>query len=705
MSCLLLRHCFVPVLALVVGLGLSSGLQGQETVCARVSLEVRQEVSLARQAFEARMGITNTLPQDITDVQVTLQFSDEAGNDVLGSSSSASDPAVYFFHRADVSAGGSTEAPHPTTVQKGKEAVLVWTLIPTLTAANAGGATPNGRIYLIGAELRYMSAGKQEIVPINPDFIRVKPLPEIQMDYFLPYDVSGDDPLTPVVEPPVPFSLGLRCRNVGVGTAKDLAIESSPPKILRNEQDAPVQFTIHSTRVNDQTVSPGLVVDAADLASGASAMMRWEMRSRLSGRFTEFTAEVSHSDELGGALTALLNNPSTHRLEGEVLVDLPGRDAVVDFLAWESMSLESTTLRVYESRQVNPEVSTDMEDTIVPGSNINLLATMTGGALGLAGSPTSQAFSYVRATDPWSGNKPIKRVVRSDGKVLPARNAWLSKRYFVAYPGAVPVTEFHVHVFDWLPAGMTAVSWQVEYDASALANHPPVLGSLASRIVQHLSEVTFDVTASDPDGMPVALSLPIRPYGAAFTVDNNGAGTFTWTPGGQGVPQIGDFPLTFQASDGVLTTSRTIVLTVTDVTPIDAWKKRWWPEDDPDSANSADPDADGLTNLYEYALDLDPTRSSTHQRPVLSRVEISGKHYLSLSVVRRTGDPSLHVNLVGSGDPALPRAEWSVVSTGVDVADASTPPGFKRVKFVDSVALEDSPAGRFVRLQVSYMGL
>lgn len=702
-----LLHRFVPALALalVLGLGLSSRLLGQETVCARVSLEVRQEVSLARQAFEARMGITNTLPEDITNVQVVLNFSDEAGNVVQGSSSSASDPAVYFFHRADLSGGGSAESPHPTTVPKGKEAVLVWTLIPTLTAANAGGATPNGRMYQIGAELRYMAAGKQEIVPINPDFIRVKPLPEIQMDYFLPYDVSGDDPLTPVVEPPVPFSLGLRCRNVGVGTAKDLAIESSPPKILRNEQDAPVQFTIHSTQVNDKSVSPGLAVDAADLVSGASAMMRWEMRSRLSGRFTAFTAEVSHSDELGGALTALLNSPATHRLEGEVVVDLPGRDGIVDFLAWDSMSSEGASLKVYESRQVNPAVSADLDDTVVPGSNVNLAATMTGGVVGLSGSPTSQAFSYVKSVDPWSGGKPIKRVVRSDGKVLPARNAWLSKRYFVAYPGAVPVTEFHVHVFDWLPAGMGTVSWHVEFDGSALANHPPVLAALANRIVQHHTQVTFDVTATDPDGTPVAVSLPIRPYGAVFTVDNNGAGTFTWTPGGQSVPQIGDFPLTFQASDGVLTTSRTIVLTVTNTDPIDAWKKRWWPEDDPDSANGADPDADGLTNLYEYALDLDPTRSSTHQRPVLSRIEIGGKHYLSLSVVRRTRDPSLWVNLVGAGDPSLPRAEWPVVSTGEEVTDASTPPGFQRVKFVDSVALEDSPTGRFVRLQISYMGL
>ena len=674
----------------------------QQTVCAKVQLEIRQEIALARQAFEARLGITNSLPSNLTNVRVVLKFADENGNPVAGSSTTAIDPAVYFFAKQEISAGGTASAPHPPTVAAGTEVTLIWTMIPTLTAANVAGAGANGVIYQIGAQLLYTTGGKDEIVNINPDFIRVKPLPEIQLDYFLPGPVSGDDPLTPIPEPPVPFSLALRARNLGLGTARSLTIESSAPKILRNDQDAPVKFTINSVRLNDAPVRTDLIVSGGDLSSGSSAMVRWEMRSKLSGVFSSFTAELSHSDELGGALTALLRDPATHRLEGEVLVDLPGRDHVVDILAWESASGSNSPLRVYESRNVDPTVTADLSDMVVPVANIQLAAPVVSNAgayvvsLG-APSPVGGAFAYVRGVDPLSGNRPIKRVVRSDGKVLLGQNAWLTRDYIQGNP---PSTAFRLHIFDALPVGIGAVSWRVEFDNAAI-NHAPVLGALANRIVRHGQPVAFNVTASDPDGQIVALGLATRPYGSEFTVGNDGTGSFAWTPGAtEGIPQKGDFPMNFVASDGLLSTQRTVVLTVTDALLIDSWKARWWPPGDSASANGADPDGDGLSNLYEYALDLDPTRSSTAQRPVLTRESINGKHYLALTALYRTDDPSLIVDTVASSAAGAPIEQWTSTAATSVIDTTNTPPGFTHVRFTDSVALEDSSTGRFVRLRV-----
>jgi hypothetical protein len=676
--------------------------QAQETVCAKVFIEIRQEVALARQAFEARMGITNSLPDNLTNVQVTLRFADEDGNPVAGVTTTVVDPNAYFFYRAEASAGGSASVPHPSTIASGSSPTLVWTLIPTLTAANAG-VTPSssGKIYQIGAELRYSIAGKQEIVTVNPDFIRVKPLPEIQLDYFVPYDVPGDDPLTLIVEPPVPFSLALRARNVGIGVARSFTIESQPPKILRNDLGAPVQFTLNSTRLNDGLMNPSLLVEAGDVASGQSAMIRFEMRSKLAGRFTEFTAELSHSDELGGALTALVRPPSTHRLQGEVLVDLPGRDGVVDFLAFDSMTSDTSPLRVYESQSVDPSVAANLEPALVPANNINLAAPLSGSAIQLATpSPIANAFSYVRGIDPWSGTRKLKRIVRSDGKILNPQNAWLSRHYGPPSPGATPVTVFYVNVFDWQGNGSGSISWALEYEA-APSNRAPVLGPLGNRIVKHGQPVTIAVTSSDPDGQSVAVSLPIRPYGSSFSTDNNGSGSFTWTPGDQGIPQLGDFPLTFSASDGIATATRTVVLTVTNGESVDAWKSRWWTAGDPNSANYADPDGDGLQNLYEYALDLDPTRSSTHQRPMLTQIEQGGKHYLALTAMYRTDDAKLVVDVVGSPDKDVSDSAWTPVSAGSTVDATTTPSGFRRERFQDLVALEDSPTqARFLRLRV-----
>lgn len=57
----------------------------QETVCARVKIEIKQELTLERQAFDAEMRITNTLPSTALDrVHVDVWVTDEAGQPITG---------------------------------------------------------------------------------------------------------------------------------------------------------------------------------------------------------------------------------------------------------------------------------------------------------------------------------------------------------------------------------------------------------------------------------------------------------------------------------------------------------------------------------------------------------------------------------------------------------------------------------------------
>lgn len=51
-----------------------------DSVCATVKIEIRQELALERQAFEARMRINNGLTGiNLTDVAVILSFEDADG--------------------------------------------------------------------------------------------------------------------------------------------------------------------------------------------------------------------------------------------------------------------------------------------------------------------------------------------------------------------------------------------------------------------------------------------------------------------------------------------------------------------------------------------------------------------------------------------------------------------------------------------------
>ena len=114
-------------------------------------------------------------------------------------------------------------------------------------------------------DLLYDLAGEEKVTEVTPDYIFVKPMPEIALDYFLPVDVYGDDAFTPEIEPSVPFSLGLRVNNSGHGTAKNLKIDSAQPKIVENEQGLLMGFNIEGSEVNGKSSADSLLVDIGDI--------------------------------------------------------------------------------------------------------------------------------------------------------------------------------------------------------------------------------------------------------------------------------------------------------------------------------------------------------------------------------------------------------------------------------------------------------
>ena len=237
--------------------------------------------------------------------------------------------APLFFIRLDslenIDAVSGTGVVEPLTA-----ADIHWLIIP---APGASKAIPRGTLYYVGASLTYTIGGEEHFTSVSPDYIFVKPMPELTLDYFLPSDVYGDDAFTDEIEPPAPFSLGLRAFNNGSGTAKDMKIDSAQPRITDNEQGLLIGFVIEACEINGRSAARSLLADFGDIGPGAVGSARWRMSCTLSGQFVAFDAALSHSDELGGTLTSLVDAADTHLLVRDVRVDLPGRDAVRDFLA------------------------------------------------------------------------------------------------------------------------------------------------------------------------------------------------------------------------------------------------------------------------------------------------------------------------------------------------------------------------------------
>ncbi|MGE0086295.1 MAG: Ig-like domain-containing protein [Desulfococcaceae bacterium] len=554
----------------------------EDGICARVKIEIRQEMTLERQAFDAHMRINNGFGNIfLDDVSVDVLFSDENGNSIIASSD-PDDTQALFFIRID-SMEGIEAVDGNGTILPDSSADIHWLIIPAPGASNGLEA---GTLYYVGATLSYYINGKQEEIKVSPDYIYVKPMPELTLDYFIPEDVYGDDAFTAEIETPVPFTLGVRVSNKGFGTAKNLKIQSAQPKIVENEQGLAIGFLIEGSEVNGNPAEPTLLADFGDILPNRAGIGRWSMTCTLSGKFVDFTADISHSDELGGELTSLVKGtPVTHFLIHDVLVDVTGRDSIKDFLA---KPVSGDGCKVYESENMDTDVTDQSASSTLSGSGdtFTLSTSLNAG------------FVYVKLTDPANGTLTVKEVVRADGKKLPADNAWFSKTR-----DADNNWLYYFNLFDVSSTG----SYTVIFQNSQQGPQPPNLGFIPDRSKPEDQQLGFLVTASDPNGTVPVLTCSALPAGAQFTDQGNGTGMFSWTP----LPgQSGKYVITFTASDGQLQSAQTCTITITgldsdtDGMP-DSWEIKYFGM--LDRGGSDDFDKDGISDLNEYLHETDPT--------------------------------------------------------------------------------------------------
>ncbi|MBU0679475.1 MAG: hypothetical protein KJ626_15350, partial [Verrucomicrobia bacterium] len=480
-------------------------------VCARVTLEIQQELTLERQAFEAHMRINNGLEDAaLEDINIEVLFKDGEGHTVVGTSDPTETDAAFFVRLdrkeniADIAGDGAIPA--------SGAADIYWLIIPS---AGAGGEDPRGQLYYVGSRLTYTIAGEENVTEVSPDYIYVKPMPLLSVDYFLPTDVYGDDAFTLEIEPPVPFPLGVRVRNSGYGIAKKLRIESAQPRITENEQGLLVGFEITGSEVNGAPATKSLTVDFGNINPDQAGTASWMMESTLTGEFTDFNAFYTHSDELGGELTTLMQAVDTHELVRRVLVDIPGRDKVLDFLA-----RDVDVLRVYESDNVDYEVPDFADD-----ATFELMASADGEfTYVLTVTETNQPFYvHVPLTDRDAAYMEIKSVTRSDGKKLNIANYWIS-RWRVQ--GGAPWNH-DVNLFDVDGGGGYVVVLKRKAQPSNMA---PVLQFIGPHVAYEGQQHGFVTAASDPNGDDVVMTVSNLPAGAVYTDNEDGTASFHWTP-------------------------------------------------------------------------------------------------------------------------------------------------------------------------------
>lgn len=488
---------------LLVALGLSSlalppSLNAQERlagICAKVKMAIPQELALERIGFEATLEVTNNDGEDpLTEFSARLVFIDptkspgEPGYD-------ASDlffvqpPTLADINRID---GAGVIGP-------AKQAVVQWFIIPKIAA---GGTDPIGRGYLIGCELSANIRGE----PVPPDALLVIPeritvVPDAQLDivYFQPQYVTGDDPFTPEVESPIPFSFGVIVRNNGFGPANKLTIRAQQPRIIENLQSLLLVARLLGVSVMDQPLQVNsLTVNLGTIPPGSARKGVWQMTTSLSGIFREFSASYTHSPAFGGEETSVIRSIAAHWMVGEVLNDEPGRDAVLDILADTSRNGQPDTL--FESE--GPELPVNILQLVSAG-------VFLGNELPITLTADFEGWGYFRMDDPGAGKLQLRRVTRSDGKVLHPRNAWLETRYT---PGRAARDHF-LHIFDRVELG--SYTYLTEYEPPPLDLDPPVTRIRFSGEATEVGGATYisrdtQIFFTSVDANPVSIQYKIN---------------------------------------------------------------------------------------------------------------------------------------------------------------------------------------------------
>lgn len=416
-----------------------AGLHADEGVCAKVRLQLDQDLVLTRNAFRAGLEIVNDSGSSLEDVRVEVFAVTADGT-----------PASGRFGIGEPVLAGMVGGPASPQVLRGTRGTATWILLPTSEAA-----PESDTVYAIGGLLTFRQEGQVITVPLVPVPVTVRPDPRLFVHYFHERDVFSDDPFTEGVEPAVPYSLAVLVENRGRGTARNVSILSGRPQIVENERGLKIDFEILGTEVAGQPATPSLTAQFGSIDPGTNAIARWLFRSSLQGHFSDFAATWEHRDGIVGRRLSLLDGVAIHELTRIVEAPAPDGDGRPDFLVNDTPDAAHLPDTLYLSDGTTRRVAS-VTNVLLDGfpteavPRVSMTATVPAG------------FVYLRFRDPSGGQMRLVRVVRSDGREIPRSNIWATDRVFGGL-GERPIREPRLHWIDRDPTG----SWTVEFEPVA----------------------------------------------------------------------------------------------------------------------------------------------------------------------------------------------------------------------------------------------
>ncbi len=433
------------------------------TATAQVRVEIDQDAVFTRDAFQGTLSLDNSAATGLSNIHVNLDI-----QTVPGPNGTAQEATNDFFVETPQVTGFSSGEDGTFSLGGGSDGQAAlgsatYIIIPTQEAAPTTATE-----YAVGGTLSYTQAdGTVVNVPLLPAQITVDPSPNLVLNYFWQQQVEGQDALTPaVVQPSVPFPLGVEVTNIGYGLADNFSITSAQPQIVRNAQGLLVGFNILGTTVNGQAAAPTLTADLGTIDPGQTSTAAFIMTSTLAGYFENFAATYEHENAVGGEDTSLINSVSIHNLVEMVQAGYVGNPATVpatgqpnpvpddgiqDFLVSDLPGSLGQPDTLYLSQGTTAPVApaSDVTVTPLPGHEYAISAQMPAG------------WGYLDIPDPTGGNLSVSQVERPDGLYLKVGdNVWNTVQNITS--GGSVTAENDLHLLDFNATAVT-ITYDVTY--------------------------------------------------------------------------------------------------------------------------------------------------------------------------------------------------------------------------------------------------
>ncbi len=434
-------------------------IEHSNDVCSKVSVKFKQTMAMTREAFEGTLKIYNGHTTDpMENIQVNMVIKNEEGVD-----------CTNLFQINVSSLDQVTGIDGSGSLNAQQEGVIQLTMIPTIAAAPE---TP--RVYSFGGSFSFLDPFSGEVVtyPLYPVELTVNPSPELHVDYFVQRHIISDDPLTEdTIEMTEPAEIAIMIRNVGMGDANNVYLESSQPEIIENQNGLLIQFDLVGSAMNGEQRPLGLTnIPFGIIPAQTAGIAEWYFTSSLMARVIQSTPHLIHNNSYGNPDLSLVTELHSHDLIKAVRAYSSLDDNIHDFLVNETPDFSHIPDMLYFSNGGTASV----KRVIGASTEGTLSETNTTVLLNLNSVDAGWNYAYVE--DPAQGQYELVCCTRDDGQIIPLDNVWIT--HVTMFDDDAPIHENILHILDTMSVGRNycyTLMYAIESETPAVTTQSIIL--------------------------------------------------------------------------------------------------------------------------------------------------------------------------------------------------------------------------------------